>query len=389
MSGFTEEGGAQKLQTSKWTVSVEAGDSGEYGDLMGYAREAYQESSWPMTAVSIGLRKYADPNSKEDVEAWREVANKLLAASDIYNNASQEDQNTMYTAWLGDVSWLFPGKPRKVFAADKMSRYILSGVVGEELLAASTSLKEYAKRRELSPLDAAVLVGGAAMAGSSLGSKFYDGGGRYLSEAGEGEMAETWTGGDSNGDFRTSRHIRPVVAITTSLRPGDEHVFMPVAEEEYAAAGQNAELEVIEELLFYLVERGSTPQEVHAAVTKCLESKKVRRGGGAFADFGGAAWHITNDLRLRIDLLNNRGARNFPAEVTISQRPPLLIISEEDSVRLIGNPENQSRTSGVVIPAEEVPDYIATIISGGGGRTSAGVMKEVVDALVEPDPYAI
>lgn len=372
MSNPAEQAKSQQLPSSEWTMSLEAQNNGTYDTLLQYARVARIGHIEPF----LRYPRYVDPEDELEVQEWSEAGEDLYAASKLFAQSDENDRIAMAEVWHGDIDWIYnhPEVPAQRFAADKMSRYVLSGLLGEELLHTNDQLRDYARQFELSPLDRAILVGGAALAAESRRDLFRNGS-AYVGITIGGEVAETWVGGDIHRDFRTTRYMRPLRGVTTSLQPERSHSFMPISHIEYAAAGQNDELPIIEKLLVHALEQGATPDELYASIMAKLEGMEIQEA--SFADWGRMYYYPGSIRRHRKEFSEKGSVERHSPAVQISQ---LLLDSEKDGVRF-----RSGGSSNIKIPTTEIADYVATMIRGEGGRTSVASMVQLVEALVKED----
>lgn len=370
----------QEIQTSDWMMSVDAEQSDAYGELLSHVSDTYYSYVPYIEILEGGPSRYIDFEDEESVHEWQVVAEEYLLPSEVYEESDEADRASMLAAWQRpEVDWLYGDRRVK---ADKMSRFVLSGILGDRVLL-DPDVCEQAGVYGLSPLDTAILAGGVALAARTK-ARIGQVGTSYLSNMHSEEVAEIWTGGDIHGDFQSSWHLRSLQDVTTSLQPERRHAFMPVPEKEWAVGSHSIELRVVMELLLYLVKQGKDPAAIHAEITKTIGISKPR-GGGPYADFGSDdGLFMARELQYRLEDLQAKGLSDEASqEIILSHGPKLVLLEREGGVELANKKKGEEPRKGVRIPDDEVATYISSLLLGGGGRTSYGAMKQVVDALIE------
>lgn len=399
----TESEQNERLMSSDWTMSFRAQKSGEYDALCQEANISYRENGGLSWWSRVGEPHYADPEEEDEYEVaeWVKFGNDLFPHSKIFQNSSERDRVEMTRAWWGDAYWLYDAHQitdglfphtvyRERYAFEKMSRFVMSGLLGDHLLRNRKQLRKVAEQLDESPLDTAILVGGAALAMHDLPQKLHETGATYLGAPSGMYVPETWTGGDAHGDFRTSRRFRPVHDVTTSLRPERKHPFMPVfSSVDQVGSYHGTESDITGALLSHLVKRvGMDPQKIRQDLFEKLQVEKIHVGGN-FGDYGDSdGKRQAGQLRYRLE---QEGEWTQPQEqlfngvVTPWSNFRFTIVSENEGVKLINSFEEGEARDTLLLPNDEIIDYITTLIRGGGGRTAPQAMTAVINALVEPD----
>ncbi len=398
----TESESKEQLQSSDWTMSLRAEEDHMHEVLRYEARLAYDANGGLMYWDRVGAPHYPDPEEEEDiydVAQWKKFGDELFPRAETFANSYDHDRVAMMRAWWGDAYWLYGAtetpdglfvgpKYRERFAFDKTSRLVLSGLMGDHLIRSRKPLRHEAEKLEMSPLDRAILVGSAALAMNDAPVRTHESGATYLGVRSEAYVAETWTGAQNHGDFRTSRRLRPLEHVTTTLNPSRVHPFMPIFhEEERSGAYHGTEPDIIGALLAHMVKRvGVDKHALHASLHQKLQERPILAGGN-FGDFGVSEGDRQADL-LRYRLEDER-TWDEPEEqilrgIVDSQSEYLFtIVSTPNGVRFANGHEGRDPISTMNIPNEEIIEYLTTLIRGGGGRTSPRTMLQVIDALVE------
>jgi hypothetical protein len=213
----------------------------------------------------------------------------------------------------------------------------------------------------------------------------------YASPEVDGIVNITSIKGTFHGDFSTARQPR-----TTFIKDpfGEASLFGPRLEPQKAFAYHSTEPSILAALLRYQVQvTGVTPQALHAQITQRLEEASRHTKGGAFGDFGQE--NGKSETRLLKQALRSEKPANgdiltsqviFPAE---DNRFQMYVTEQGIGVRMTPNEKfaylrKDWQVERFEIPKEEVNDYIVTLMSAGGGRTSYTALKNVLDGLLDP-----
>jgi hypothetical protein len=390
------------LESSNWTMGVGAQKSGEYDELLRAVAHVYLDERviYGDMAGSGPVYESYDEWGEDSTREWDAFGGELLLRSKIFTRANDQGKIAMLRAWRGDAQWVYglahsgdglweqDVATRKI-SFDRMSGYVLSGLLGEGLLQENKPLRRLAKEFEMTALDRAILVGGAALAAQSVRRTGYLGGGTYLGIEDDGMQYETWTGGDINGDFRTARFVRPIGNVTTTLDMQRAHAFMPVPGlESRVSAYHSAEERIITALLTHLVNKvGGDSAAIHAEIMQKLSGEKIHYGG-AFGEYdssdGGLEANMLRRLLAHPELTANK-EELLDNPVLPYSKYRFKIVSREEGALLMNTDGDNEETQSMLVPNEEIPEYIATLVRGGGGRTGPRAMLNVIHALLPED----
>lgn len=159
--------------------------------------------------------------------------------------------------------------------------------MGDSVFEENPKLVAASERYASSYFERAILVGGAAVMAVGEEIREYNRSGHYTAPHASPQLEyQTHTGGSFHGDFQTSRNVRPVGSITTTIHPDATHHFMPAIYEEQAAAYHSTEPLILSSLLYHLVVNlGVGRTELADRLLRKLENIPAT-AGGPFADFG-------------------------------------------------------------------------------------------------------
>lgn len=368
------------LQSSEWTMSVEAEKSGEYEDLMKLSRDAYYNSS----AISHTFSGYVNSENESDARRWDGLGAELFKDSQIFAESNDRDRIDMVRAWGDDFDWVYSWRrrtdglwalqdvPEQRFVPNDMSRFVLSGMLGGKLLA-NEALSQYVERRAGTPLDKAILVGGAALSAIDRERVVYQG------APNGGMIPETWKSANVHGDFRGGRYMRPLMGVTTTLRSGRMHDFMPKVEEELIFGGHSIELAVLESLLAHQMKQRVHPEVLYEDITTGL---------GLGSDFMAA---IESNDGAPPTISYHGLARTQQPEtwawgerLILSESPDLLIEPQNDGVVFTNTYSNGEGDKVLKIPNNEVTDYIISLMKGHGRTRLDTMVRAVYEGLIKP-----
>lgn len=416
MASLNDFNGAPKHATDiitspTWVQSVNSESTGEYADLLSAARYAYRQSEYLPWRHSFGIEEDAtfdeldwaeyDEDQQERFEEYSDEIRLQLEESRLFRESDSYAKVKMLRALRGDFHWVydtqemhdgfFEGRAAKhIVKPDILSRYVLSGLLGEQIIRDDIKTSATLERFEgISLYDRAVLVGGAALSATTGAARVMESGGTYLGVK-QGRMQfETWTGGDPNGDFRTERIQRPLYSVTTTLDASREHAFMPVVGKvEKASMYHSAEPNLVRALLTHAVLRaGYSAEEFHSEIIAKLKAESIRYGGN-FGDYDQSdGSHQASNLRMYLDKpeLISENQTLLRSIVMPGLEYQMTLSSTEAGVQFENADEEGTRYSSMFIPNEEIANYVATLVRGGGGRSGPRSMLAVINALMPED----
>jgi len=371
-----------------WVQSVESETRPELAEIGRLAREVIPSTQFRNYVLMRSI--YSGDGSMAD------VASSVVGLS-YYKEAPRSEKGKIEAALFGDASWIYTtqssddGLWKDVVASraapvDVASRLVLSGALGDSLFEADPALLAMAEKYRTTYLDRAILVGGAALAAETRYLESLSTHGYYASlHVSEQLQWQTYTGGTLHGDFRTSRSARPIGSVKDTIDSNREHHFMPAIYDERAAAYHSTELGILGALLFHLVvNKGVEASTLLQTLYERLETLKIHVGG-AFADYG-----YDDGEREARELYDNlkhekpKTYRTFYSSVVHpnGDNPERFHIDLQPDGVVMCNRNKKVELSRMMIPNEEIEEYIVALISGGGGRTSPRAMIRVIDALV-------
>lgn len=373
----------------QWRRSRETlASSIQNGMLNQFEREVYEAGSWMVDE----LRTAAYNDSSEELI-------KEYASSKLYNDLTIAEQSQVgklldlneTPQWLygrpayGQASdELFPaGTYRAVRSANLMSRYVLSGLLGESIVNESPQLMEAAGQLEKTPLARAIAIGGAVLTryGQRHGG-FTEGVRRthlFGDTYADGKATELFVGGDLHGDFRTEKVIYESDFVTDTVYKNMRHWYAPVLSQEWAAAYHTTEAHVTAGLLAHLVrDAGADTDGVYEAVMREIALRQdeglLSQMPGPFGDYG------MNDAAFAEASL--RGALESPQGSELLS----LLVRPGDEERLVmrtvaDGVEFASMGGTMKLKTSEIPEYISLLACGAGGRTDTAAIVKMVEVL--------
>lgn len=382
--------------SSRWTRSVESQTIHELEVLADDGADSIDEV-WFSLELAAHLSVHSTPDRYSD--QWGGVVRDIMHRP-YYLEGTAEEQRRIRAALMGDPCWVYTtvhksdglweqAVPTRRAPLNKMSRFVLSGALGDAILDDDPGLLRQAESFTEGRLNAAILIGGAAtyMYQRLTYREAEQGVYHALDASGLLEWT-THTGGDIHGDFRTSRSARPVKAITDTVNTGFEHHFMPAIHEASVGAYHSVEPGIVSGLLYYLVaHQGVERRALHDRLIQKLERSNIKTGG-AFADYGDSdGEHAALAMAHRLRIAQQDGVKNdelLYQSVVVPDPAAALrftVQSQKDGVRCAVH-EGTHVASEMVIPEAEIEQYIIAVITGGGGRTAPGAMLRSIDALV-------
>ncbi len=374
-----------------WTTSLEAEEFGEFAAIQNAAFRVYNNGTQVSDCITQSGR-YFDPIDGD----WNEMGVEYVLGSKLYRKSSAELQRQMLASWGDSWRWMY-GKTRstdglwdeeiaaRTYSTDLISKFVLSGALGDSLFQESKALRKQSHELDMSPLDKAILVGGAALAAST---KRYDnetGGATYVGASREqGLVQVVQTGGDIHGDFRTWSHLRPASSVGDTINMQRRHHFMPRIETRRALAYHGPESGIISGLLFHLVANGGRSRaELKAGLLARLAEERISVGG-AFGDYGEKDGDFEASQLKQLIAADTPDRENREILFSYPVLPQSLhrfqLVAEDNSVAF-QNTHEENITGGFSIANDDIEEYIVTLIRGGGGRTAPYAMLNVINAL--------
>lgn len=372
-----------------WVQSVESEAIPGLQELGAHASDELYET-WFTDTLEPYLQPYV--SNTADEEEWNELTDSILRRP-YYKAASFADKRRIQTALLGEPKWMYSQEyqtdglwpetvPTCIVPANTISRFVLSGALGDALIEQDKSLSTQAERFVDGTLNQAVLLGGAAVYAFQ---KLYHRPvlqGFYRADDQQGSLQwETSIGGDIHGDFRVERQARPIQAIADTTSPDFQHHFMPAIHESRVGAYHSTERGIVSGLLYHLVGKaGRNQTELHDSLYRTLQDRTIHVGGN-FADYGDRSGAVEAALLQRRLEEGVPGDDLYASVVGPDTSARFHMTSREDGVDLAMTDDDMIREV-MHLPNPEIEQFIITMITAGGGRTAPGAMIEVIDALI-------
>lgn len=267
--------------------------------------------------------------------------------------------------------------------SDDTDRLVLSGVAGEELLRADETLRRVRVGRSL--FETAILLG--SLHATLLSEQADDGGSSvsYRGREADGLVAETRIGGSMHGDFVLSRRTHftaPVIDPT-----GQPREIAPVPRDEVVYGYHSIEDEVLAALLWRHASDHSDEElhALHARIARRAPQAQEGRGAMLYADFGDRGGHIMPG-ELQDQLANRRQIEPDQVLARILVSPysdqELLLVAKPEGVLFCNTASGvDEATRSLLIPTEEIEDFVVTLLRNGHGRTGAHSLIKVLDVI--------
>ena len=298
-------------------------------------------------------------------------------------NATPENAWRYGNAVHKDALWDYEG-PVISRPFEPIDAAILTGLAGAELLGKSKRLDRYAEVLEPDLLKRAVLMGGVALVMASRRS--WQTSVSYQGVSRNGLVSETDIGGTLHGDFFTDRRQRFDHDAISPL--GERLPFAPPTNEHvYIAAYHSTEPRIMAAILAYQtsykqIERHALHDSLAANVSAHIPSS-----GGAFADYGDGDGE-REGFYLRA--LINKGVAEGDVLDRLTVYPgdfetKLVLTARAEGIEFANTSKHGETMRRFILPAEEVEDYVATLLASNYGRTSKAALMAVIYALLRTD----
>ena len=266
---------------------------------------------------------------------------------------------------------------------------VLTGAVGIELIGMNKRLDRLSTAIQPNLFERAVLLGGVALAEGSKrrinDSESYNGVNH------DGFVFTTSIGGTIHGDFWTSRQL---CFQENAIDPtGKAQAFGPSFENVYLPAYHSTEPRIMSALLGYQV--GYQGVERNKLFGNLVQKSKriTQKSGGAFADFGdGDGYYDAFTLKCLIEQGVSEGDVLAKLIVYPQSTDRLVLTAKKEGVEFTHGKQDYDMGifetgKSFVIPAEEIEDYVITLLGSGYGRTSQDALATVIRTLEDGLPY--
>lgn len=318
---------------------------------------------------------------------------KLSRAEQVLASRVLWTPNVAWRVGVSDVDdglW-YAETPKLEVRAGAVSRYVLSGLLGSQLLKADKKLDTIASEFEDSALRRAILVGGAGLAGVTNREQESDAH-SYKGDAHDGLRSNTFFTGSSHGDFRSTRYLQAAGEVQDSS-VGMSHYFAPAFDIEKVGAYYSVEPVITKGLLYYLVAHaGVDRHQLHNRLMKRViaDANDTSEPLAFFGDFDTQDGYFES-AGLYDSLQPYRLNERRPARVNLAS---LCVLpgNNDTWVRLRATEEGVAFESWhkeklfgslYTIPTDEIEDYVATLANATGGRSTFRAHLPVIDALIK------
>lgn len=276
--------------------------------------------------------------------------------------------------WYGDTLRL---------PSDNTDRLVLSGIAGYELLLADKALRRVRVGRSL--FETAILLGGLHAVLLSERARDDSSSVSYEGKEADGLVAETSIGGSMHGDFVLSRRTHftaPVIDPT-----GQPREIAPTPSDETVYGYHSVEDEVLAALLWRHASDHSDEElhTLHARIIERMSRSQEGRGSVLYADFGDRGGHIMPGV-LRNCIAERRHVEADQVLASIFVSPlsdqELLLVAKPEGVLFCNTTSGADEASrSLLIPTEEIEDFIVTLLRNGHGRTGTHSLIAVLDVI--------
>lgn len=356
-----------------------------FSDAMSRGKYAYTFSDYDK--LDTALNEYLSGDFVRSLSP-----DELISLNQVLNLA-EDGADWGYGNSLANDGLFAAEGPAMKLAGDPIDRYVLSGLIGRDLLDRSSTLKKIAEDLHLQPLATAVIMGGLAVATVHNIDSYVDkSAASFTSASLDGISPITRVGATLNGDFLVTRKQKFVGdAIDPTGRP---RPFAPAIPEVDVFAYHSTEPEILAALILHKATR-SNDDELRAFRDRILNSLKGIHIGnrGDFGDYGQSSGKMRSRI-LRADLQDYRNGGSFHPIVgsmvvssdTIAQNIRMEMESLDTGVQFrISDPSNrlQSEASeeGFVLLDDEIEPFILALFKSNAGRTSPDTLVRMLSAI--------
>ena len=267
-------------------------------------------------------------------------------------------------------------------AAQDIDLYVLSGLVGFDLLGRSKKFDRKIASRDEPLLETCILLGGLALTAvvnrqeSSV---------PYYGEAPEGVRPLTKIGGTFHGDFYISRGSEFLHDVVDPL--GVKRSFGPAIERVGTGAYHSSEPGILAAVLLHVA--STTDKEglrgFHQKVFQRVKDISFKNGGN-FADYGDDdGWYEAESLSYELSQQANPAGHvlgNFIMQAGNDDLHLQLISTDEGIVFRHHVKGKSAETRNVfTIPNNEIEDFVVTFFQNNFGRTSTSALAKVFDVI--------
>jgi len=263
----------------------------------------------------------------------------------------------------------------------KADRYVLSGLVGYDLMGRKKELDTFIDKVEASPLERLILLGGVAIV--SAQSKYMEKDGvSYYGKPQQGLATITNVGASFHGDFHMSASKRFASDATDPL--GRKRPFAPEIPEVYVNGYHSVEPEILGAVLLHVskgIDNISLDSVYRNVSSRLKNAEFAGHGKSLFADYGqGEGCRAADHLKYRLkdSKLDTQHLDSFvvnPGDHNLR----LNMTSLEQGILFSNNTRNTNQN--LLVPNEEIEDFIVALFSNGYGQTSPDALARVLEVI--------
>lgn len=262
--------------------------------------------------------------------------------------------------------------------------FVLSGLVGYDLLGRNRKLDRKVKERDEGLLDTCILLGGLAV---SLKQRDLGSYASYVGANNHGIYPVTDVGATYHGDFYTWRRQRFEHDVVDPL--GVKRPFGPALPETGTGAYHSSEPGILAAILSHHSSFSDSEgtRNLYDNVVGRLNNITFGRGGN-FADYGDGDGKFEAEMLRRL-LVGGRSDDHAPGVVgsflmsVENKSLRLRLISTDEGIvfhrHIEGSPEKSEDI--FTLPNEEIEDYIVALFQNNSGRTSPHALARVLDVI--------
>ncbi len=272
--------------------------------------------------------------------------------------------------------------PALTVATQDIDLYVLSGLVGYDLLGRSKKFDKEIARRDGPLLETCILLGGLAL---TIYARHWQCFAPYRGEVQEGIQSTTHIGGTLHGDFYISRGSQFLHDVVDPL--GVKRPFGPEIARVGTGAYHSSEPGILAAVLLHVASLSDKNglRDFHHKVLQRVKDISFRSGGN-FADYGdGDGRYEAESLS---EALSERATRldhvlgDFIVQAGNTDLWLQLISTDEGILfrRQIKGDDAESRNV-FIIPNNELEDFVVTFFENNFGRTSTSALAKVIDFI--------
>lgn len=370
-----------------WQLSLEAEGRQDFKELQRDIAEVVQNEESLVDMLDSKWDWGQRENLENALEAYLEsdFVKKLSDSELTYLKKilnMREDQYWGYGRYVATDGLFAAEVVSESVPTDWADTLVLTGLIGYDLRNQSKHLDQKLTELNQSPLETAILLGGLALAGCSVGQR--EPSSAYSGTQRNGLMPITRVGATFHGDFMVSREQRFVHDAIDPL--GIPRPFGPAIPEAMVGAYHSTEPGILAALLLHQAGRGdkNTLQKLHQKISQRLENSQIISRGN-FADYGDGDGEY--EARLLADELggnsHDRDGLLGSFIIQAGYNQAMKLMSTEGGVMFCcqDNREDKEPQDVFLLPNDEIEDFIVALFSNNLGRTSPDALRKVLDVI--------